>query len=49
MIEALRQRTDQEMKESVGHLKPEEAAVMALLQNQADAAIGKWFSPPAWR
>jgi DNA topoisomerase-1 len=34
MIEALRQRADQEMEKSLGHLKPEEAAVMALLQNR---------------
>ena len=34
MLEALRQRTDEEMKKSLGHLKPEEAAVMALLQNR---------------
>jgi DNA topoisomerase-1 len=34
MIETLRQRADQEMEESLGDLKPEEAAVMALLQNR---------------
>jgi DNA topoisomerase-1 len=34
MIEALRQRADQEMEKSLGDLKPEEAAVMALLQNR---------------
>ncbi len=34
IIEALRQRADQAMKESLGHLKPEEAAVLALLQNR---------------
>jgi DNA topoisomerase I len=34
MIEALRQRADQEMEKSLGNLKPEEAAVMALLQNR---------------
>jgi DNA topoisomerase I len=34
MIEALRQRADQAMEESLGDLKPEEAAVMALLQNR---------------
>jgi DNA topoisomerase I len=34
MIEPLRQRADQEMEESLGDLKPEEAAVMALLQNR---------------
>jgi DNA topoisomerase I len=34
MIEAVRQRADQEMEKSLGNLKPEEAAVMALLQNR---------------
>ena len=34
MIEVLRQRADQEMEESLGHLKPEEAAVLALLQHR---------------
>jgi DNA topoisomerase-1 len=34
MIEVLRQRTDQELAESLGDLKAEEAAVMALLQNR---------------
>lgn len=34
MIEALRQRADQEVLKSLGDLKPEEAAVMALLQNR---------------
>jgi DNA topoisomerase-1 len=34
MVEALRQRAEQEMRESIGELKPEEAAVMALLQNR---------------
>jgi DNA topoisomerase-1 len=34
MIEALRQRADREMVESLGDLRPEEAAVMALLQNR---------------
>jgi DNA topoisomerase-1 len=34
MIEALRQRADQAMEESLGTLKPEEVAVMALLQNR---------------
>jgi DNA topoisomerase-1 len=34
MIEALRQRADQEIEDSLGKLKPEEAAVMALLQNR---------------
>jgi DNA topoisomerase I len=34
MIEVLRQRADQEMEKSVGKLKPEEAAVLALLQNR---------------
>ncbi len=34
MIESLRKRADQEMKKSLGDLKPEEAAVLALLQNR---------------
>jgi DNA topoisomerase I len=34
MIDSLRQRADQEMKKSLGDLKPEEAAVLALLQNR---------------
>jgi hypothetical protein len=34
MIEVLRQRTDQELAESLGDLKAEEAAVMVLLQNR---------------
>ena len=34
MIESLRQRADREMKQALGHLKPEEATVMALLQNR---------------
>ncbi len=34
MIDALRQRTDDAMDQALGHLKPEEAAVMALLQNR---------------
>ena len=34
MVEALRQRADLEMEESLGDLKPEEAAVLALLQNR---------------
>jgi DNA topoisomerase-1 len=34
MIEGLRQRAEQEMQESIGELKPEEAAVMAVLQNR---------------
>src|SRR3954454_33911 len=34
MIESLRQRTKKEMDESLGDLRPEEAAVMALLQNR---------------
>ncbi len=34
MLETLRQRADEEMKQSLGDLKPEEAAIMALLQNR---------------
>jgi DNA topoisomerase-1 len=34
MLEALRDRTDRAMEESLGDLRPEEAAVMALLQNR---------------
>jgi DNA topoisomerase-1 len=34
MIEALQQRTERAMDESLGDLKPEEAAVMALLRNR---------------
>ncbi len=34
MIDALRQRADQEMDDFRGHLRPEEAAVLALLQNR---------------
>ncbi|WP_165068348.1 DNA topoisomerase IB [Paludisphaera rhizosphaerae] len=34
MLDALRTRTDREMKKSIGDLKPEEAAVLALLQNR---------------
>jgi DNA topoisomerase-1 len=34
MIESLRQEADRAMEESLGDLKPEEAAVMALLQNR---------------
>jgi DNA topoisomerase-1 len=34
MIDALQRRTRQEMEESLGDLRPEEAAVMALLQNR---------------
>jgi DNA topoisomerase-1 len=34
MVEALRDRTDRAMEESLGDLRPEEAAVMALLQNR---------------
>lgn len=34
MLDALRARTDREMKKSMGDLKPEEAAVLALLQNR---------------
>ncbi len=41
MIEALRQRADQEMDESRGHLKPEEAAVLALLQNRLAREEGR--------
>jgi DNA topoisomerase-1 len=34
MVEALRERTDRAMEQSLGDLRPEEAAVMALLQNR---------------
>ncbi|MGA7501385.1 MAG: hypothetical protein WBX00_32025 [Isosphaeraceae bacterium] len=34
LIETLRQRAREEMHESLGNLRPEEAAVMALLQNR---------------
>jgi DNA topoisomerase-1 len=34
MIASLRQRAEQQMEESLGNLRPEEAAVMALLQNR---------------
>lgn len=34
MLEALRRRTDRAMASSIGALKPEEAAVLALLQNR---------------
>jgi DNA topoisomerase-1 len=34
MLDALQRRTKRVMKESIGSLKPEEAAVMALLQNR---------------
>ena len=34
MIETLQQRAEEEMAESLGDLKPEEAAVLALLQNR---------------
>ncbi len=34
MIESLKRRTKEEMDESLGDLRPEEAAVMALLQNR---------------
>ncbi|WP_165253105.1 DNA topoisomerase IB [Paludisphaera soli] len=34
MLDALRTRTDREIRDSLGHLKPEEAAVLALLQNR---------------
>ena len=34
MIDALQRRAKQEMEESLGDLRPEEAAVMALLQNR---------------
>jgi DNA topoisomerase IB len=34
MIDTLRSRAKQEMEESLGELRPEEAAVMALLQNR---------------
>jgi DNA topoisomerase-1 len=40
MIEALQQRTDREMEETLGDLKPEEVAVLALLQNRL-ASEGK--------
>ena len=34
MLDALRARTDREMQKTLGDLKPEEAAVLALLQNR---------------
>jgi hypothetical protein len=34
MIDALKRRARQEMEESLADLRPEEAAVMALLQNR---------------
>jgi DNA topoisomerase-1 len=34
MVDALRRRTKQEMDQSLGDLRPEEAAVLALLQNR---------------
>jgi DNA topoisomerase-1 len=34
MIHALQRRARQEMEESLGDLRPEEAAIMALLQNR---------------
>ena len=43
MVEALKQRTEKEMATSLGDLRPEESAVMALLQRRlSDVAEGQW-------
>jgi DNA topoisomerase-1 len=47
MIESLRQEVDREMTESLGELKPEEAAVMGLLRNRLAREEGDRQRPAA--